>query len=261
MEFQTIKYKIENGTAEIRLNRPDRLNAVIEQLYLDLLEALKQAESDGTVRVIILTGEGRAFCVGADLKAHKGQKRTLLQKEQYLNLASDVCKKIYTLDKPVIGAINGYALGAGAEMAVSCDFVFMKKSAQIGFPEISIGTFLGGGVTNILPRIIGLSKSRELIFSGRKIGGEEAEQIGLAMICCEDDQFEEKVSEFAQQLAKKAPISMRFAKKAFNTTESTTLDEAIGFENESILSCMQTKDWQEGIDAFAEKRTPNFTGE
>jgi len=146
--FETIIYSVEDAIAEIRLNRPHRLNAVTQQLYDELNKALDQAQADRQVRVVIITGEGRAFCVGADLKEHK-QGRTAFDRRQYLRGEQEVCKKIHTLKKPVISAVNGFALGAGAEIAIASDFLVMAASAKIGLPEISIGNFLGGGVTTL----------------------------------------------------------------------------------------------------------------
>ena len=178
--FETLIYAVEQQVAEIHFNRPHRLNAVVEQFYTELLAALSLAERDSAIRAVILTGAGRAFCVGADLKEHGAGQRTAHQRRQYLQLGNDVCEKIFRLSKPVVAAVNGYALGAGAEMAVSCDFVLMAESAQIGFPEVSIGTSVGGGVTQILPRLVGLNKARELLFLGTRIDGAEAQRIGLA---------------------------------------------------------------------------------
>ena len=145
MSGATVIYETNGPLATIRLNRPHRLNAVIEALYDEVLAALELAESDKAVRAIIMRGEGRAFCVGADLKEHATNSRTAFEKRQYLIKANNVCARIRSISKPVIAAVNGYALGAGAELAVSADFIIMKNSAQIGFPEISIGTFIGGG--------------------------------------------------------------------------------------------------------------------
>ena len=257
--FETVLYDAEHGVATISLNRPDRLNAVIEQLYDDVLAAIEVAFADTSVRTIVLTGVGRAFCVGADLKAHGEGTRTPEQKRAYLTKANDVCKRLRTVPKPVIAAVNGYALGAGAEMAISADFVLMKHSAQIGFPEISIGTFLGGGVTHVLPQLVGMTRARELVFTGERIDGEQAATMGLATRSFSDDTFEEGVQTFAALIASKAPASMAFAKEHFG--EQRTYDDALDSELDAILACMKTDDWAEGVAAFAEKRPPVFKGQ
>ncbi len=259
MEYDTILYSVENGIAEIRFNRPHRLNAVVTEFYAEIMDALERAEKDQTVRVVVLTGEGRAFCVGADLKEHGKGERTELEKLEYLNLGNDVCQRIYEHEKVVIAAVNGFALGAGCEMSVSCDFVLMKETAEIGLPEISIGTHVGGAVTEILPRIIGLSKTRELIFTGRRIDGAEAHEIGLAVHVFPDGDFDKGVKEFATLIASKAPVSMKFVKQHLNDMHQDYKSRLVT-EVAALRTCMLTEDWQEGVDAFSEKRDPVFKG-
>ncbi|TVO57063.1 enoyl-CoA hydratase/isomerase family protein [Denitromonas halophila] len=259
MAYETILYEMKNGIAEIRLNRPHRMNAVTQTLYDELNDALGVAEADKDARVVLLTGEGRAFCVGADLKEHK-TGRTAFDRRQYLQGEQIVCKRLMLLSKPVIAAVNGYALGAGAEVAMASDFILMAESAQIGLPEVSIGNYLGGGVTYLLPRLVGLAKARELVFLGERIKGEEAVRIGLANRVLPDDGFLDGAREFAQRIASKAPFSMQLAKEQLNMAAERTLDAALTAELEGMMFVGTTKDWQEGIDAFAEKRTPVFKG-
>jgi len=260
MHFDTLLYECHDGIAEIRFNRPQRLNAVTAQLYRELEAALDAAEADVDVRVVMLTGEGRAFCVGADLKEHKAG-RTAFDRRQYLMGEQLVCKRLIHLPKPVVAAVNGYALGAGAEMAIAADFLLMAESARIGLPEVSIGNFLGGGVTWLLPRLVGLAKARELAFLGERIDGAEAVRIGLANRVLADEGFLAAAREFAGRLASKAPFSMRLAKEQLNMAAENTLDAALRAELEGMMFVGTTRDWQEGIDAFAEKREPKFTGQ
>jgi enoyl-CoA hydratase len=259
--LETIIYTKNNNIAEIRFNRPHRLNAVVEQLYKDVLTCIESAEQDTNIRVILIRGEGRAFCVGADMKEHDSGERSINQKRAYLSLANDVCQRIFECQKPIIAAVNGYALGAGAEMAVAADFLLMAESAQIGFPEISIGTFLGGGVSYILPSLVGLAQARRLIFSGERINGPQAKNIGLAVDVFADEEFIAGVYAFTNLIGSKAPVSMNLAKQQLNTSASTGFHGCLARELEGIVTCMQTTDWQEGVDAFAEKREPIFKGE
>jgi len=260
VSFETILYEIKDGVAEIRFNRPQRLNAVIQQLYDELNVALGLAEADQNARVVLLTGEGRAFCVGADLKAHK-VGRTAFERRQYLQGEQTVCKRLLQLKRPVVAAVNGYALGAGAELAIASDFLLMAESAQIGLPEISLGTFLGGGVTALLPRLVGLAKARELVFLGERIKGAEAVRIGLANRSFPDAGFLDAARAFARRVASKAPIAMQLAKEQLNFAAERTLDAVLAAELEGMTFVATTKDWQEGVDAFGEKREPVFKGE
>ena len=260
MNFETIVYRLQDGIAEIRLNRPQRLNAVTQQLYDELNAALGMAEAEQGARALLLTGEGRAFCVGADLKEHKAG-RTSAARRQYLQGEQTVCKRLLQFPLPVVAAVNGYALGAGAELAIASDFLLMAESAQIGLPEISLGNFLGGGITALLPRLVGLAKARELVFLGERIDGAEAARIGLANRVLADAGFVDTAREFAKRLGSKAPISMRLAKEQLNFAPERTLDAVLAAELDGMMFVATTKDWQEGVDAFAEKRAPVFRGE
>ncbi|MCP5237342.1 MAG: enoyl-CoA hydratase/isomerase family protein [Zoogloeaceae bacterium] len=260
MTYETILYGVAGGVAEIRFNRPHRLNAVTGQLYSEFNAALSEAEQNVDARVVMITGEGRAFCVGADLKEHKAG-RTAFDRRQYLQGEQVVCKRLLQLGKPVIAAVNGFALGAGAEMALASDFLLMADNAQIGLPEISIGNFLGGGVTWLLPRLVGLAKARELVFLGERVGGDEAVRIGLANRVFPADGFVESAREFALKVATKAPFSMQLAKEQLNMSAERTLEACLTAELEGMTFVGTTRDWQEGVDAFAEKRKPVFKGE
>jgi enoyl-CoA hydratase len=259
MAYETILYERRDGVAEITFNRPQRLNAVTRQLYDELDDALRRAETDHEARVVLLTGAGRAFCVGADLKEHKAG-RTAFERRQYLHGEQVACKRLLELKRPVVAAVNGYALGAGAELAIASDFILMAAGARIGLPEISLGNFLGGGVTWLLPRLVGLAKARELVFLGERIDGAEALRIGLASRVFPDAGFLDAAREFAARIAAKAPFSMQLAKEQLTFAAERGLDAALGAELEGMTFVSTTRDWQEGIDAFAEKRAPVFRG-
>ena len=260
MAFRTILCDVHDGIAEIRFNRPHRLNAVVQEVYSELTEALNIAEASRESRVVLLTGEGRAFCVGADLKEHKAG-RTPFDRREYLRGEQTVCKRLALLSKPVVAAVNGFALGAGAEMAIASDFVVMAESAKLGLPEIGLGAFLGGGITYLLPRLVGLAKARELVFLGERIGAEEAVRIGLACRSYPNQSFLDHARAFAREIAGKAPFSMQLAKEQLNMAAERSFDGALVAELEGMMFCSTTKDWQEGVDAFAEKRVPVFRGE
>lgn len=257
-EFETVLFSQKDGAAEIRFNRPHRLNAAVEQLYDDVLAALDAAARNSNVRAVIITGEGRAFCAGADLKEHASGSRSVAEQRAYLVKANNVCRRLREIQKPVIAAVNGYAVGAGAEMAVSADFILMKAGAEIGFPEVSIGTFPGGGVTHVLPALVGLAKARELIFLGKRINGAEAGRIGLAARVFADDDFDAGVRSFAAEIAALAPGAAALAKASLG--QAADYDAALAAELDGILACMKTEDWREGVAAASEKRKPVFRG-
>ncbi|MCD6532850.1 MAG: enoyl-CoA hydratase/isomerase family protein [Deltaproteobacteria bacterium] len=266
MAYETVIYERQDGVGILRLNRPDRMNAVIEQLYLDIQDVLAEAEKDDQVRALILTGSARpkdnkqAFCAGADLKEHKKGERTAWQKREYILLAHETTRLLYVFPKPVIVAVNGPARGAGTEMALNGDFLLMADSASIAFPETGLGTFVGGGVTSHLGKLIGRQKAKELVFTGRVLDGRSAVEIGLALKSVPIDELMPAALEMAAIMAKKAPISMKFAKTILSQSESLDLQTALMIEAEAILACMTTEDWREGIVAFAEKRTPKYYG-
>ncbi len=268
MAYETVQYEIRDGVGILRLNRPERMNAVIEQLYLDIQAVLETAEKDSQVRALILTGSVRkspkgdkqAFCAGADLKEHKKGERTPWQKREYILLAHETTHRLFVFPKPVIVAVNGPARGAGTEMALNGDFLLMADSATIAFPETGLGTFVGGGVTSHLGKLIGRQRAKELIYTGRVLDGPSAVEIGLALKSVPLEKLMPTALELAAALAKKAPISMRFAKTILNQAESLDLQTTLMLEAEAILACMTTEDWKEGIIAFAEKREPIYHG-
>jgi enoyl-CoA hydratase len=268
MAFETVLYEREGSIGVLRLNRPERMNAVIEQMYSDIQAVLGEARNDAGVRVLILTGTVRkspkgdkeAFCAGADLKKHGSGDRTLWQKREYIFLAHETTKMIYEFPKPVIVAVNGPARGAGTEMALNGDFLFMADSATIAFPEAGLATCVGGGATYHLGQLVGMMRARELIYTGKVIDGKEAVRLGLALKSFPVDRLLPESFAFAETLAEKAPISMALSKALIRQAPYRDLETVLLAESEAILACMNTEDWQTGIRSFAEKRKPVFRG-
>lgn len=257
---ETVEYLLENNIAHITLNRPDRLNAVTQEIYEGVADGLEAAEKDGA-RAVVLKGKGRAFCAGADLKRHAEIERSAEERYEYAWKAQDACRAIQSTPIPVITQIQGYAIGAGAEMAISSDLIVMADDAEMRLPEVSIGTYIGGGTTYMLQQRVGISKAKEIIFTSSWINGEEASDIGLANRVVRADELESEVLELAETLSHHAPIPMKFAKQHLNQAVRTDPEEMLEKEAQALLTCMETEDWQEGIDAFDENRKPNFTGE
>jgi enoyl-CoA hydratase len=268
LNYQTIKYEKEQRIGIIRLFRPERMNAVNETMYREIQEVLRQVDPDDNIRALIITGsvlkrgdeEKQAFCAGADLKEHSAGKRSHTQKRKYIELAHETTGKIYKFPKPVIAAVNGPARGAGAEMALNCDFIIMAEQATIAFPETGLGSFVGGGVTRLLPAIVGMMRAKELVYSGKVIDAQLAVQLGLALQFVPVEQLFDITLQFAGELSEKAPLSMKFAKSRLQDSGVFDMKTVLALETDAILSCMDTEDWQEGISAFQQKRKPLYKG-
>lgn len=245
----------------LTLNRPDRLNAVSLPMYERLYAELRVAADDRDVRCVVLTGQGRAFCVGADLKAHGAGAPTGAERRRYVRTAQRVNRLIQMGPKPVVAAVNGHAIGGGLEMALSSDFMIVAENAKLRFPEISLGTFIGGGTAYTLAERVGVLKARELVYLGDFFLGAEAATMGLAYRAVPTDQVLPAATELAGRLAEKAPISLAWAKRLIGPAGTMKRDEALRLEARALERIFGTRDWKEGVEAFNEKRTPRYTGE
>ncbi|HUF50429.1 MAG TPA: enoyl-CoA hydratase/isomerase family protein [Longimicrobiales bacterium] len=245
----------------IQLNRPDRLNAVSRPLYELLTDTVADADADLSVRVVVLTGTGRAFCAGADLKAHAAGPPSPQERRQYARSAQRANRTLQTCGKPVIAAVNGAAVGAGLELALSCDFMVAAADAKLRLPELALGTFFGGGVAHTLPQRVGLGKARELLFLGDFFTGADAAAMGLALAAVSAESLEDTVRSLATKLAERAPAPVRLAKQLLRRAPRMSLRAVLREEERALLQCMATRDWAEGAAAMAEKRAPRYTGE
>ncbi len=245
----------------LTLNRPERLNAVSLPLYRSLLDHLDRANSDPAVRCIVLTGRGRAFCVGADLKAHGESPPTGDERSRYVDTAQRVNEVIQMGTTPVVAAVNGHAIGGGLEMALSADFMIVADDAKLRFPEISLGTFVGGGTVYTLAERVGVVKARELIYLGDFFPGREAAELGVAWRATTSEEVVPTALDLARRLAEKAPIALARAKQLIGPAGAVPRREALRMEAEALLEVFETSDWAEGVAAVAEKRPPRYTGE
>ncbi|MEM3617715.1 MAG: enoyl-CoA hydratase-related protein [Candidatus Bathyarchaeia archaeon] len=259
MEFKYIIYEKSEGIATITINRPEALNAFNAEVVSEILQALEDVMADESVRVVVLTGAGeKAFSAGADIKAMKGMNT--LKARELSQMGEKLCSALENLEKPVIAAINGYALGGGLEVAMACDLRIASENARMGQTEINIGLIPGWGGTQRLTRLIGATKAKELIFTGKMIDAKTAEQLGLVNMVVPQDKFRETVHQFALELAQKAPVAIKVAKALINKGAEISLDAAIVLEREGFSVVASTEDLQEGVSAFIEKRKPVFKG-
>lgn len=254
-------YAKDGVVATLTLNRPDRLNAVSLPLYEAMTAALQDLADDRSVRAAVVTGAGRAFCAGADLKSHGAEEPTADERRRYVWTAQRASYLIQTCPKPVVAAVNGHAIGAGLELALACDFIIVANDAKLRLPEATLGTFVGGGSVTTLPARVGVARAKELVLLGEFFSGEEAAAMGLANRAVPTDRVVETALEWARRLAARAPISLKFAKRLLNRARHLDPRRAMALEARALLACMATRDWKEGIRAFHEKRDPHFTGE
>ncbi|MDX1396358.1 MAG: enoyl-CoA hydratase-related protein [Gemmatimonadota bacterium] len=260
MTDSPVLVETEGRIRTFRLNRPDRLNAVSLFLYRALETGLAETASDPDIRVVVLTGEGRAFCAGADLKAHRDTPQTPDERAEYIATGQRVYRAIQTLPQPVVAAVNGHAVGAGIELALSCDLVVVAEDAKLRLPEVALGTFIGGGTAYTLRRRVGYAKAAELILLGDFFSGREAFEMGLANRVAAAGDVPDVARDLAAQLARNAPISMRLSKRILDRAERLGPDEAMRAEAEALEECMSSEDWREGVRAFAEGRDPEYRG-
>lgn len=259
MDFKLIIYEKNEGIATITLNRPEALNAFSKEVIEEVLRALDDAGNDESIRVVILTGAGdKAFSAGADIKAMIGMNA--LRARELSLTGEKLCLALETLDKPVIAALNGYALGGGLEVAMSCDLRIASENARMGQTEINIGLIPGWGGTQRLTRLVGRTKAKELVFTGKMIDAKTAEQLGILNIVVPADKFREAVRQFALELASKAPIAIKIGKALINKGADISLEPALALEREGFGVVASTEDLQEGVKAFVEKRKPTFKG-
>ncbi len=259
MKFENTLYEKSEGMATITINRPKALNALNKEAVQEISARLDEAEEDETIKVIAITGaEDRSFCVGLDLKSVKG-----ISAVEGMNLSllgQKLTKKIEELKKPVIAAVNGYALGGGLELAMSCDLRVASENAKLGQPELNVGLIPGWGGTQRLPRLVGRGIAKELIFTGKMIDANAAKQLGLLNAVVPPDKLKSAVKELATELMTKPPVGIQLAKQLINSSIETDLTKGLVQEAQAFGLLASTEDFNEGVAAFIEKRKPKYKG-
>lgn len=259
MEYTSLLFDRKDAIATITFNRPKVLNALNRQLLQEFTEAVQVVAADESIRVLILTGTGdKSFVAGADIKELAGLNS--LQGRQFAGQGQAAINALQDLEIPVIGAINGFALGGGCEIALGCDFIYAAENAMFGLPEITLGFIPGFGGTQRLPRIVGKNMAKELIFTGKVIPAHDAQNIGLVNKVTTADKLMEEVLVTAEAIATKGQVALRAAKQAINTGMDVDLTTANLMEVDAFALCLFSEDAIEGTSAFLEKRKPNFKG-
>lgn len=254
--YQYIIVEKENGIATITMNRPDKLNALNIEMQMEMKEVLDSFSMDDEVRVIILTGAGRAFSSGGDIgtmkEAHDSDPLLLRQALYYAT--SEVTNRIWNIEKPVIAAVNGVAAGGACNFALACDFVIASENARFGEVFIHVGLVPDGGGSWILSRLVGLQKAKEIIMMGKMVPAEEAEKIGMVNKVVPQEDIMSTAKEYAKILASLPSKTLGAAKKTINKALTTDLREAMDYEMTMQAICFQTDAHRERVKAFLEKR-------
>ncbi|MEO5603814.1 MAG: enoyl-CoA hydratase-related protein [Cyclobacteriaceae bacterium] len=257
--YQFLLYTNDRGTATISLNRPEVYNALNDEITFELQDALKMVAKDDTVRVVVLTGIGKAFCAGQDLKTSSGEgKRSFM--DSLNKRYNPIIRAMRALPKPIIARLNGVAAGAGCSMALACDILVASDEATLIEVFINIGLVPDSGSSFFLPRSVGMAKAFELCTMGSKINAAEAVTLGLINRCVRPDQLDAAVKEFSDYFASAPTKSIGLIKKMLNKSAYATLDEMLDYEAYCQEIAGSSEDYREGVKAFLEKRKANFSG-
>jgi 2-(1,2-epoxy-1,2-dihydrophenyl)acetyl-CoA isomerase len=258
--YETILYEKINGVGKITLNRPDKMNAMNFQMVDEMVDALDEIDLDDEVKAVIITGAGKAFCSGAEL-TELGARPSPFDSITFMrSFVQRLIITVRSLEKPVIAAVNGYALGIGCGLSLACDIRIASEDAKFGERFVRIGILPGDGDTYILPLLVGLGRASELLFTGDDIEGKEAERIGLVNRCVPADKLEEEAEALAQKLANGATRAIASTKAALNRVILPRLKEELEYVALQQTLLFQTEDHNEALKAVKEKRKPVFKG-
>jgi enoyl-CoA hydratase len=255
---ETILNEREGRVAILTVNRPDKLNALNDQVRNDMLAALAEIEHDDAIGAVVLTGAGeKSFIAGADIGEFAGRtpfdQRHAMRSPRIFDVMS-------SFPKPVIAMINGFCLGGGCEIAISCDLRIASEKARFGQPEIKLGLIPGGGGTQRLSRLIGIGHTMRLVLTGDMIGAAEARDIGLVEMVVPHDELRARTLELAARIASMSPLTLRVAKEAIRAGQRLSIEDGISYERDLFCLCFSTADKEEGVSAFLDKRQPRWQG-
>ncbi|MDF2883060.1 MAG: crt [Clostridiaceae bacterium] len=257
MEFNNVILEKCGKTAVVKINRPKALNALNTETLKELDIVITELEHDKNIFAVILTGEGeKAFVAGADITEMKGL--STIEGRNFGILGNKVFRRLENLDKPVIAAVNGFALGGGCELAMSCDIRIASTKAKFGQPEVGLGITPGFGGTQRLARLVGLGAAKELIYTAKVIKADEAYRIGLVNKVVEPEKLLDEAKELADTITAQAPVAVKLCKSAINRGIQCDIDTALAYESEVFGECFSTEDQKEGMNAFVERREKSF---
>lgn len=259
MGFNTIIYEKHDGIAVLTLNRPKSLNALCQELVMELGQAFEQIETDGDCGAVIITGSQKAFAAGADI-TEISQIASPAAANLFVSRIHAVFDRIENCSKPVIAAVGGYALGGGCELALACDLRIAAENAMFGLPEIKLGLIPGGGGTQRLPRLIGMGRAKELLYTADRIDAQEAYRIGLANKVVPVESLMDEARAIAAKIVNLPAVAMKMNKLAVNEGIDMSLHSALTHESRCFEILFSTEDQKEGVKAFMEKREPKFVG-
>ncbi|SDN38059.1 enoyl-CoA hydratase [Fictibacillus solisalsi] len=255
-DFQSIKTKVEDGIALIELNRPNVLNAISRGMVTEIRSAFETFDKEDAVKVIVLTGNEKAFAAGADIDEMAEDDAVTLE---LLNQFKD-WDQLHTIKKPVIGAVSGYCFGGGFELALCCDILFASEKAQFGFPEIKLGVMPGAGGTVKLTKLMGPKIALEWLWLGEPMTAKEAQKHGIINRTVAPELVVEEAMKFARILACRAPLSLRLIKESVQYAAGHSVHDSMQFERKNFYLLFSSEDQKEGMKAFTEKRHPQFKG-
>ncbi len=256
MEYKNLLIEKEERIAVVKFNRPDALNAMNTETTLELEKAIHELNEDDEVKVVILTGEGKAFVAGADI--NEMSKMDSLQARAFGQMGQRVLAYIENMEKPVIAAVNGFALGGGCEISMACDIRLASEYASFGQPELKLGLIPGWAGTQRMSRLIGIGKAKELIFTGEVVKADEALRIGLVNKVVPADDLMKEAKALAKKMLQMGPVALKLAKTVINRGIDSNFTTASQYESEAFGVCFSVDEAKEGMSAFLEKRNPKW---
>lgn len=256
MEYSSILVETRGRVGLVTLNRPQTLNALNHALMRELMDALDDFDKNDAVGAMVITGSDKAFAAGADIKEMADESAEEMTRNDHIA----VFGRIRTIRKPVIAAVSGWALGGGYELALSCDMIVVSDTAKFGLPEVTIGVIPGAGGTQRLVRAVGKALAMEMILNERKLNAQEALHFGLANRVVPVSDYLNDALQLAEEIASRAPLAVRAAKRAINHSYESFLGDGLAEEKQIFYNLFGTEDQKEGMKAFVEKRKPNWTG-